>query len=142
MKRLFAKRLFALSVLSLCSIALAQGKYRPGQYPVNQNPADYTIKVHISATHLRACDVVGINTVCGEAMAVGGLYVDASVDGKKVELFGAVDKHQAQLIAPGDYSAMLPKKARDGGNVVLGQAYYVLLPNRTAWFCGITGFSE
>ena len=131
------KRLFALSVLSLCSIALAQGKFRPGQYPVNQNPADYTIKLHISATHFRACDTIGVNSACGE-----GLYVDASLDGKKVELFGAVDKHQSLLVAPGDYFAMLPKKARDGGNAVLGQSYYVLLPDRTAWLCGITGFSE
>jgi hypothetical protein len=126
-----------LSILLFCSVASAQGKYRPGQYPVNQNPADYTTKVHISATHFRSCTALGVNTACTD-----GIYVDASLDGKRVELFGSVDKHQSLLIVPGDYSAMLPKKPRDGGNAVLGQGYYMLLPDRSAWPCAITGFSE
>ena len=131
------KALIALSFLLFCSIATAQGKYRAGQYPTNQNPADYTIKVHISATHFRPCAVIGINTSCGE-----GLYADAVLGGKKFEIFGGVDKHRASLIVPGDYLAMLPKKPRYGGQAVLGQGYYVLLPNKTAWICGITGLSE
>jgi hypothetical protein len=73
---------------------------------------------------------------CGE-----GLYTDATLNGKKVELFPTVDKHQALLVVPGDYSAMLPKKPRDGGQAVLGQEYYVLLPDRSTWPCSITGFS-
>ena len=131
------KRLFALSILLLCSIASAQGKYRAGQYPVNQNPANFTIKVHITATHFRPCAVLAVNTYCGE-----GLYAEAILDGRKFEIFGGVDKHQASLILPGDYLAMLPKKPRYGGQAVVGQGYYVLLPDKSAWICSITGLSE
>jgi hypothetical protein len=53
------KRSFVLSILFLCSIASAQGKYRLGQPPADQNPNDYTIKVHVSATHFRQCATVG-----------------------------------------------------------------------------------
>ena len=74
---------------------------------------------------------------CGE-----GLYAEATLDGKKFEIFGGVDKHQAPLLVPGDYLAMLPKKPLDGGKPVLGQGYYVLLPDRSAWICSITGLSE
>jgi len=68
--------------------------------------------------------------------------VDAILNGKKVELFGAVDKHQALLIVPGDYRAMLQKKKRTSNSEVLFQNYYVLLPDKTAWLFEITGFSE
>jgi hypothetical protein len=127
----------AIFVLILGSIAPAQGKYRPGQVPANQNPNDYTIKVHISATHFRQCATIGVNSACGV-----GLSVDAILDGKKVELSGGVNKNQMLLIVPGDYRAMLPKRPRASGSAVLFQSYYVLLPDKTAWSCEITGFSE
>ena len=126
-----------LSILFLCSMASAQGKYRLGQYPANQNPNDYTIKVHISATHFRPCATVGPNSECGE-----GVYVDAILNGEKVELFGGVDKRQLLLIVPGDYRAALSKKPRAGGSEVFFQDYYVLLPDTTAWPCEITGLYE
>ncbi len=62
--------------------------------------------------------MLAVNTYCGE-----GLYVDATVDGKKFEMFGSVDKRQASLIIPGDYLAMMPRKPRYGGNEVVGQGY-------------------
>ena len=68
--------------------------------------------------------------------------LNGAVDGKKFEIFGGVDKHQSSLIVPGDYVAMLPKKPRYGGQAVVGQGYYVLLPDRSAWICGITGLYE
>jgi hypothetical protein len=92
---------------------------------------------HVSATHFRQCATVRSNALCGD-----GVYVDAILNGKKVELFGGVDKHQALLIVPGDYRAMLPKKPRASSTEVLFQPYYVLLPDKTAWPCEITGFSE
>jgi hypothetical protein len=49
---------------------------------------------------------------------------------------------QQSIIVPGDYRAMLPKKPRVGGSEVLFQNYYVLLPDKSAWPCEITGFSE
>lgn len=131
------RNLLAVSVLVVCSVASAQGKYRLGQYPVNQNPADYTIKVHISAMRFRQCAVISANTECGE-----GLYADATLDGKKFEIFGGVDNRQAAEIVPGDYVAMMRKKPRYGGQAVVGQEYYVLLPDRSAWISCITGFAE
>jgi len=128
---------FVLPILFLCSIASAQGKHRLGQYPVNQNPNDYTINVHVSATHFRQCAIVELNAPCGE-----GVYVDAILNGKKVELLGVVDKDRTFLIVPGDYRAMLSKKTRVSSSEVLFQQYYVLLPDKTAWLCEITGFSE
>jgi hypothetical protein len=128
---------FVLPILFLCSMTSAQGKYRPGQYPINQNPNDYTINFHVSATHFRQCATVGLNAPCGE-----GVYVDAILNGKKVDLFGVADKRQSVLLAPGDYRAMLSKKPRLGGSAVLFQNYYMLLPDKSAWRCEITGFSE
>jgi hypothetical protein len=104
---------------------------------VSQNPANYTIKVHISATRFRPCVVLGDNTACGE-----GIYADAILNGKKFEIFGGVDKHQASLLVPGDYLAMLPKKPHFAGQAVIGQEYFVLLPDKTAWPCSISGLSE
>lgn len=132
-----AKISFLLSVFLTCSIASAQGKYRPGQYPVNQNPDAYTIRVHIYATHFRPCGSAELATDCAV-----GIHADAILDGKKVELSGGADKHQAHFIATGDYRAMLVKKPRADGREILFQRYYLLLPDRTAWLCEITGFSE
>jgi len=119
-------------------MASAQGKYRLGQPPVDQDPADYPIKLHISATHFRPYCTGSLH----EVSCTDGLYVDASLNGKKVELFGGIDKRQSSQIVLGEYLAMLPKKPRYGGQAVVGQRYYVLLPDRSAWICGITGLSE
>jgi len=121
----------------LCTMASAQGKYRAGQDPINQSPNDYTIDVHISATHFRHCATVEDNARC-----LPGLYIDAVMDGKKIELFGSTDEHQSVLIVPGDYRAMLLKKPRSSRSEALFQRYYLLLPDKTAWPCEITGLSE
>ena len=71
-----------------------------------------------------------------------GVYVDAVVNGKKVELYGGVDKRQVALIVPGDYRAMLSKNTAPGGSGALFQDYDVLLPNRSVWSCEVTGLSE
>ena len=129
------KRMLALSILLLCSMASAQGKYRWGHKPTSQNPDDYSIKVHISATHFR--------TFCsGNSPCSNGVYLDAVLDGQNVELFGNLDKHQSEQIELGDYLAMLPQKPPYAGLAVVGQRYYVLLPDRSAWVCHITGLSE
>lgn len=126
-----------LIAICLLSFATVEGRSPHRQVADPDNPGNYTIKVHISATHFRKCAVAGPYPLCG-----AGFYVDADVNGRKVELFGQVDKYSSPLIVPGDYQASLPKKTRDGGREVLSQMYYVLLPNKTAWLCEITGFSE
>jgi hypothetical protein len=133
------KSLFAVLIFWGCSIASAQGKYRFGQQnPADQNASNYSIKVHISATHLRSCTWVSEYGRCYDA-----LYVDAVLNGKKLELVGVVDKKTPpMLIAPGDYVACPTIKPHDGGGPVFYQGYFVLLPNKTAWPCSVTGFSE
>ena len=133
------RKLAVVLFFSLCALSSIYGqKYRLGQRPTNQNPADYPIKVHISATHFRACAFVGINGACD-----GGFYADSTLDGKKLELSGAIGKDEFKLIVPGNYSARLAKqKPRDGGRAVLFQEYFLLLPDKTAWPCEITGLSE
>jgi hypothetical protein len=132
------KSFAVLLALLLCSIASAQGENRLGQDPVSQDPIDYNINVHISATHFRTkCKSFGTYASCHD-----GLYLDATLDGQKLELFGAVDNQQSSPIVPGDYRAMLPRKPRAGGRAILGQSYFMLLPDKTAWPCSITGFSE
>jgi hypothetical protein len=64
------------------------------------------------------------------------------MNGKRVELFGGIDKGDAKWIVPGDYLARLVDKRRDDGGAVLHQQYFVLLPDATGWPCTITGFSE
>ena len=131
------KKYCVLAALFLCSIVSAQGKYRLGQTPIDRNPNDYTISIHISAVHVRQCAYFSGNGGCGR-----GIFVDAVLNGKKVELLGSADKSQLALLVPGDYQAMLEKKSRAGGKEVLFQRYYMLLPDKSAWACEITGFSE
>jgi hypothetical protein len=122
--------------LVFCSVAFTSGQVKPlASVP---SPAGYTIHVHFSATHFRQCALVGAYSICR-----GGIYADAIVDGKKVELFGEVHKENESLIVPGDYSARLAeKKPRDQGKPELFQRYSVRLPDKSEWPCQITGFSE
>ena len=129
----------AVLMLLLCLTSFGFGqKYRLGQRPTNQNPTDYPIKVHISAIHFRACATVDTNSDCSS-----GLYADATIDGKRVELFGAIKDSDLKRIVPGDYLARLySAKPRYGGKAVLFQWYWLLLPDRSASEFEITGLSE
>jgi hypothetical protein len=134
-------RRFAAALLCfLCGASLCYGqmyRLRYGQVPLHPNPADYTIRVHISAIHFRTCLYDG-RGVCYEQ-----IFADASLDGKKVELTGSVAKRDLRLLVPGDYFARLSeKKPRDGGKAVMFQEYFLLLPDKTAWACEVTGLSE
>ena len=131
------KRSLVFLILFCGAIAQGQGKYRPGQYPLNQNPNDYAIDLHISAIHVGTCATVEVGSDCEH-----GVRVNAILNGKKLELSGGADQHQLLLIAPGDYRARLYKKPRAGSNQILFQQYYVLLGDKSAWRCEVTGFSE
>ena len=131
---------FVLPIVFLCAMASGQGKQRFSQSKPVQNTNDstindYNINVHISATHFRGCAYVNVG--CHP-----GVYVDAILNGKKVELSGLVDKRQAFLIVPGDYRAMLPTKPHGNNSDGLFQSWNVLLPDKTTWECQISGLSE
>jgi hypothetical protein len=127
--------------LLLCTTPLIYAqKARYGQSPDKPNSADYPIKVHISATHRRYyCSGQFNDITCGE-----GLYADAMLDGKKIELGGTdviFNKH-VMLIIPGDYQAKLTKDTSNAEGTLFGQEYDLLLPDGTVWKCFTSGISE
>jgi hypothetical protein len=104
------------------------------------NPADYTIKVHISATHIRHfCSERGADVRCDD-----GIYADAILNGKKIELLGGdvIDKKVGMLIIPGDYPVRLTKDIHNADSTAIRQEYDILLPDGTVWHCVTTGISE
>jgi|ERR1035437_2004530 hypothetical protein len=136
------KKFVAVLFLLLCSTSLIYGqKSRLGQATEKPNPAEYPIKVHISATHIRHyCTSFRDMVYC-----VDGLYADAIVNGKKIELSGSAKnilKHQSVLIIPGDYQIKLTKDNNSADGTLFGQEYDLLLPNGTIWHCVTSGISE
>jgi hypothetical protein len=110
-----------------------------GQGP--PKPIASSVKVHITASHIRDhCT----DTFKGQSSCVNGLYADAILDGKKVELFGAdeIDKRDTVLIAPGDYHAQLTKDVHNADSTLTHQEYNLLLPDGTVWHCVVSGISE
>jgi hypothetical protein len=136
------RKLTAVVFLLLCLTGSMHGqKMRFGQpLPEKPNPADYSIRVHISGTHIRNyCIEPGASVSCSN-----GLFADAVLNGKKFELFGKtmIDKHEPALLIPGDYPARLTKDFHNADSAVIYQEYDVLLPDSTTWHCVITGISE
>jgi hypothetical protein len=98
------------------------------------NPADFVIKVHISATHIRSfCD-----------FCMGVLFADGLLNGKKIELTGSPHNlsGRSALIIPGDYQTRLTKDIHNADSSVIRQEYVLLLPDGTVWNCFISGISE
>ena len=103
------KKFVAVVFLILCTASLINGqKTRSGQkQPETPNPADYTVKMHISASHMQNhCIEPGANITCNYA-----LYATAVLNGKRFELMGTttLDKRNSVLLIPGDYPARLTK---------------------------------
>jgi hypothetical protein len=122
------KKFVAVLFLMLCS-TLTWSADKP-------NPADYTVKVHISASHLK--------TVCGDGLCSNLLYADAVLNGKKIELSGndPIVKKTLMLIAPGDYPVKLTKDNHNSDGTLFSQEYDLLLPDGTVWHCYTSGISE
>lgn len=134
-------KFIAVLALLLCSTFSVYGqKTRFGQVPEKPNPADYSIKVHVSATHIRYfCSIdKDVYPECKR------LFADVIVNGRKVELSGAaiIGKNKFALLAPGDYQARLTKDANDDNGAVINQEYDLLLPDGATWHCVTTGISE
>jgi hypothetical protein len=136
--RKFAAVLFLL----LCSTSLISGqKTRFGQAPPKaKQGVDYPIAVHIGATHIRKnCQSDSIISDqgynCPEVV-----YVDAVLNGKKVELMGP--NFQKFVISPGDFQARLIKDAPKASPAMIGQKYELLSPDKYVWRCIVTGVYE
>jgi len=100
------------------------------------NSADYTIKVHISASHLE--------TRCVSGLCSNLLYADSILNGKKLQLSGnaVIVKKTLMLIAPGDYMVKLLKDEHNSNGSLFNQDYDLLLPDNIVWQCFTTGVSE
>ncbi len=136
--RKFAAVLFLL--LCFASLLNAQ-KTRLGQKsPQKPTLADYTVKLHISASHIRDnCTGVQDQITCAN-----WLYIDAILNGKKLEFIGttALVKHTPVLLIPGDYPARLTNDFQNADSALIYQEYDVLLPDGSIWHCVSTGISE
>jgi hypothetical protein len=135
------RKFVAVLFLLLWSTSPIHGqKARLGQKSETLNPADFTLKVHISATHIRPyCAELGTQVRCGDA-----LYADAILNGRKLEFKGSAEliKHSSVLILPGDYQARLTKDIHNAGSAVIDQEFDILLPDNTVWHCLVSGISE
>jgi hypothetical protein len=114
-------------------VALCTAFARGGETP---NPADYTIKVHISGSHLE--------TSCVNGLCSNLLYADSILNGKKIQLSGnaVIVKKTLMLIDPGDYMVKLLKDEHNSNGSLFNQEYDLLLPDNIVWHCFTTGVSE
>jgi hypothetical protein len=130
------RRFVVIGVMLVFLSSVHGQKTRFGQTP----PTLANVHLHISASHLRLnCSGGGGSTLC-----LYGLYVDAVLNGKKVELWGdsKIGKQRLALVAPGDYAAQLTRDEHNADQTVVSQAYRLLLPDGTTWPCQLSGIVE
>ncbi|MGA2349469.1 MAG: hypothetical protein ABSF70_03470 [Terracidiphilus sp.] len=144
------KFLVVLSLLLSALVPTYGQKTRFGETPTKAKPGvDYPIKVHISGMHLgQFCSTGSEGVGCGDAV-----YVDAVIDGKKIELRGSwpldsvpyqwdKDRIKHFYLLPGDFQARLLKDANSLDGTPIYWNYEFVLPDRTIWRCTVTGISE
>jgi hypothetical protein len=129
-----------LLLLFCFSPFVAGQKTRLGETPPKAKPGvDYPIQLHVTGVHIRSHCEGSLNGVsCSDL-----LYVDAAVDGMKIELVGDVGTGSLSVyLPPGDYRARLTAKSPGTILTALGQGYELLLPDKSVWSGNISGFSE
>jgi hypothetical protein len=130
----------------LCVSSLIYGqKHRMGQVPKQASPSEFPLQVHISASHIRrVCSGFDSGVAPGVACTADGLYVDAVINGKKIELWGdsKIGKQKSSVLAPGDYKAQLTGDEHNADRTAVSQDYVVLLSDGTTWQCHLSGITE
>jgi hypothetical protein len=128
------KKFTVVLFLVLCS-AFVRAEEKP-------NPADFTVKVHISASSIPNFDLNELTVMSAEA----------TLNGRKIKLSGRAVllnnngqtkfASNAMLIAPGDYQARLVKDVHNSDSTAIHQEYDLLLTDGVVWHCTISGISE
>jgi hypothetical protein len=136
----------AATLFLLCLAPLAFGqKTRFGQPPPKPaNPADFTLQVHVSASHLRLNCENFVNGTLNNSGCGYGLYADSVLNGKKLELWGQsiIEKKHNMVLIPGDYRARLTSDIHSKDGAAINQEYDLLLPGGTVWHCVLSSISE
>ncbi len=143
------KKFVAVLFLLLCTTSLIYGqKTRYGQAPRAKQGVNYPLDVHISGIHIRTYYAspswVGPNFLAKERNEDVS-YVDAVLNGKKIELLGAwtwIPGSYQTPLSLGDFQARLLKDSPKTSVEPIGQEYELLLPKEIVWRCTVTGVSE
>ena len=123
-----------------CFLPFLHGQKTQPKQPSARIEADYPIKVHVSGIHIRShCVEMFLKAYCEDK-----LYVDATLEGKKVDLMGNSVTMMGNSVPmqPGDYVARFKNEDSDHEPQEIGQKYEVLLSNGAVWQCQVAGFSE
>jgi hypothetical protein len=133
------KSAWSLLLLVCLPCCLNAQKVRYGQgLPKAKPGVSYPLKVQVSAMRLR--------TECqGGDLCEQLVYVDAVLNGQKVELSGyawVAEQASNPPLLPGDYLARFLKGPHSANGAPLFQKYEVLLPDGTIWDCRVTGLAE
>jgi hypothetical protein len=133
---------YVLLLLSLLVVipSLQAQKTRFGQVPPMAKPGvDYPLLLHVTGVHIRShCEPSLARASCDDV-----LYVDAVLNGMKIELMGdTVTNSMRVYLPPGDYQARLTAKNPGTILTALGQGYELLLPGKSIWDGSISGYSE
>ncbi|HVU45823.1 MAG TPA: hypothetical protein VHD85_06850 [Terracidiphilus sp.] len=131
----------AVLVLLLCiQPSIHAQKARLGQVP---KPIGGSIQAHIYASHIRnyCSDSAMMHPPvdCGYM-----LFVDAVLDGEKVELMGPtnIENRNLSVLIPGDYQADLTKDEESRDRTAVHQEYNIKMPDGTVWPGVLVGVSE
>jgi hypothetical protein len=143
------RKLVAVVILLVCAASSLYGqKTRFGQAPRAKQGVDYPLKVHVSGIHIRTYYAspswTGPNFLATERNE-DVAYVDAVLNGKKIELLGGwtwIPGYYQTPLSPGDFQARLLKDSPKMSVGPVGQEYELLLPEGIVWRCTVTGVSE
>jgi hypothetical protein len=137
----------AVLMLFACPVPFVHGqKTRVGQGPSYAKPGvDYPLKAHIIGIHIRPGDCGGGERFGGNAACNDVIYADINVNGQKIECLGGpvYSAHWYEYrILPGDYQARALKSAPSKDDLPIHSGYELLLPEKRAWGCSVTGILE
>jgi hypothetical protein len=138
----------AVILLLLLCLSFAYGqKTRFGQAPPKAKPGtNYPIQAHVSGIHIRTeCTVYDPMPHLQDQPCREVAFVDVTLDGKRMELMGNwtwVPGEYQTPITVGDFAARIVKDNPKMSASPMHRKYEILLPDKTAWRCEVSGYYE